>query len=80
MQIKKALLAGAKDPKGRFRVIRGIGFGGLPTDIQHPILEGYFLGDLLVWVVGGSWLCRSEFGRVLFLASRMFFGLGDWQL
>jgi hypothetical protein len=54
VQIKKALLAGAKDPKGRFRVIRGIGFGGLPTDIQHPILEGYFLGDLLVWVVGAG--------------------------
>ena len=57
MQIKKALLAGAKDPKGRFRVIRGIGLGGLPADVEHPVLKGYFLGDLLVWVGSVAWIC-----------------------
>lgn len=57
MQIKEALLAGAKDAKGRFRVIRGVGLRGLPTDVYNPILEGYFLGGLLVWVGGIAWVC-----------------------
>jgi hypothetical protein len=48
VQIKNALLTGTKDSKRRFRVIRGIGFGGLPTEIQYPVLECDFLGGLLV--------------------------------
>jgi hypothetical protein len=54
MQVEKALLTRAKDSKRRFRVIRGIGLGGLPADVEHPVLKGYFLGDLLVWVVGAG--------------------------
>jgi hypothetical protein len=50
MQVKQALIAGTKDPERRFRFIRGIGFSGLPTDVHYPILGGYFLGGLLVWV------------------------------
>lgn len=57
MQIKEALLASAKDPKGGVGVIRGIGLRGLPTNIDDPILEGYFLSGLLVWVGGIGWIC-----------------------
>jgi hypothetical protein len=52
------LLAGAKDPKRGFRVICGIGFGGLPADVNYPVLGGDFLDSLLVWV-GGAGICLN---------------------
>lgn len=59
MQVKEALLAGAKNSKGGFRVIRGIGLSGLPADVDYPILGGYFLAGLLVLIGGAAGICLN---------------------